>query len=41
MKRPSEDPDTSGSRSFVGALRRPELVALDFEDVNDHPRASL
>ena len=23
---------------FVGALRRSELVALDFEDVNDHPQ---
>ena len=22
---------------FVGALRRSELVALDFEDMDDHP----
>ncbi len=42
--RPPE-PDLAGARDkalllvgFVGALRRSELVALDFEDVNDHPQ---
>ena len=42
--RPAE-PDLAGARDkalllvgFVGALRRSELVALDFEDVNDHPQ---
>jgi hypothetical protein len=44
--RPPE-PDLAGPRDktlslvgFVGALRRYERVALDFEDVNDHPRAA-
>ena len=43
--RPPE-PDLAGARDkalllvgFVGALRRSELVAPDFEDVNDHPQA--
>jgi integrase len=42
--RPPE-PDLAGARDkalllvgFVGALRRSELVALDFEHVNDHPQ---
>jgi site-specific recombinase XerD len=39
------EPDLAGARDkalllvgFIGALRRSELVALDFEDVNDHPQ---
>ena len=43
-RRPPE-PDLAGARNkallvvgFVGALRRSELVALDWEHVNDHPQ---
>ena len=41
----ASEPDLAGARDralllvgFVGALRRSELVALDWEDVNDHPQ---